>query len=212
MIDLYDNEFIEYTRVFFEGKDFYNDKLQLLFKSLSYVITNIKRNYKNGNRFGIMALSNDNFKQLSRELKLYDSYIFNPVDNINISIYYLKLLFDMYNVYNVSDFDKLTLMLLSYDYNEKDILRIFNKSIYQEYLNTQDKIINIFDKFNYSIEYVDTVRLVKKVQEEYEKLSGYNLKDDIDNSEIVYKNKLKFMVKDYNNKYNKDVILWNIDK
>ena len=154
-----------------------------------------------------MAISNNNFKQLSRELKLHNSYIFNPVDNINISIYYLKLLFDMYSIYDVSDFDKLILMLLSYDYNEKDILLIFNKRVYKEYLNTKDNIINIFDSFDYGIEYIDTIRLVKKVIDEYKKLSEYNLKYDIDNSETVYRNKLKFMVNDYNNKYNKDVLL-----
>jgi hypothetical protein len=154
-----------------------------------------------------MALSNNNFKQLSKELKLYNSHIFNPIDNINVSIYYLKLLFDIYSVYDVSDYDKLILMLLSYSYGEKNILKIFIKNVYKEYLNTHDKIINIFDNLNYDDDYIDTIRLVKKIQEKYEKLSKYNLKDDIDNSEIVYKNKLKFMVKDYNNKYNKDVIL-----
>lgn len=158
-----------------------------------------------------MALSNDNFKILSRELKLQNSYIFNPDDNIYISFYYLKLLFDSFDTYNVSEFDKLTLMLLSYIYNERIILEIFNNNVYKEYLITNDKIINIFSGVDRDTEYENIIKIVKKIYDEYEKLSKYDLKYDIDKSERIYKDRIITEVKDYNKKYNKNVILWNIN-
>jgi len=87
----------------------------MIFKSFSFIKTNINRNFKYSDKMGVMSLANKVFKEVSRDLKLFNNYIYNPEDNIQVSISYFKSLYDAFNIYDIDFVNRIKLMILAYE-------------------------------------------------------------------------------------------------
>jgi len=78
---------------------------------------------------------------------------------------------------------------------------------YKHYLNKEHDILEIIKNNTTDKNLLEHIRTINEVMKIYKELSEYNLKDDIDNSRTIYRNNIISMVKDYNDKYQEDIIL-----
>jgi hypothetical protein len=79
-----------------------------------------------------MAIPNDTFKTISRDLNLPNSYVYDPVDNIHVSVYYLKSLYDNFNIYDIATVDRLKLMILAHEWGVVRLNSLLKHDTYKD--------------------------------------------------------------------------------
>lgn len=206
--NLYDILFQDITKKYFESYNFYFEKLQVIFKIISYLKTNLNSYYINNNKYGLMFLDNTIYKNYSKQYDYTNKNIYISELNIDICIRYCRdLCNDILNKFQLSNINTIYLILLYYNFDSNYIDSILTKKQNVKILKSKDSIVD----YIYNSEKNSELLFIKEIVEFYETVENNSLKYDIYNIEGILKSKINFLVNKYNTIYNKNLIIQGLE-